>query len=166
MAIEIAVCRRNWLRLPRIWFVSVLRYHPAINCSGKPTEETVKQCACMTMNHVIEQLGIPPERLILYLHPPILKRRYGHSLGSAISVYLSVFAAKTRDCSVAGIILQVGSPCCIHCRAALCPCIASRLTVASAPRRISMRRWILYSFLENFIPDSGRKESRDIHSRN
>ncbi|KAK8792444.1 hypothetical protein WA588_004940 [Blastocystis sp. NMH] len=84
--------------LSKSLYVDVIGYdYPGYGlCPGKPTEETVKQCACMTMNHVIEQLGIPPERLILY----------GHSLGSAISVYLSVFAAKTRDCSVAGIILQ------------------------------------------------------------
>ena len=42
-------------------------YRRLTNCRGKPTEETVKQCACMTMNHIIDKFGIPPERLILYL---------------------------------------------------------------------------------------------------
>ena len=70
-------------------------------------EDSLKRCACITMNYLIDKLEIPPKNIILYVKELEVTSRYGHSLGSAISVFLSVFASKTRGCGVAGVILQV-----------------------------------------------------------
>ena len=68
---------------------------------GEMNEDSLKRCACITMNYLIDKLEIPPVKELE------VTSRYGHSLGSAISVFLSVFASKTRGCGVAGVILQV-----------------------------------------------------------
>jgi len=74
---------------------------------GEMNEDSLKRCACITMNYLIDKLEIPPKNIILYVKELEVTSRYGHSLGSAISVFLSVFASKTRGCGVAGVILQV-----------------------------------------------------------
>lgn len=73
---------------------------------GIPSEDSLKSCACTMINYVIDRLSIHPSKLLLYILFSLLTR-YGHSLGSALSVFLSVYISKTRECGVAGVILQV-----------------------------------------------------------
>ncbi|KNB45748.1 hypothetical protein JH06_0677 [Blastocystis sp. subtype 4] len=82
--------------LAKYLYVDVIGYEYPGYGLGEMNEDSLKRCACITMNYLIDKLEIPPKNIILY----------GHSLGSAISVFLSVFASKTRGCGVAGVILQ------------------------------------------------------------
>ena len=76
-------------------------------CRGIPSEESIKQTGCSVLNFIIDTFHIPPNRIILYYFNVSYQYRYGHSLGSAISVFLSVYIFKTREQGVAGVILQV-----------------------------------------------------------
>lgn len=76
-------------------------------CRGIPSEESIKQTGCSVLNFIIDTFHIPPNRIILYYIRVSYQYRYGHSLGSAISVFLSVYIYKTREQGVAGVILQV-----------------------------------------------------------
>ena len=76
-------------------------------CRGIPSEESIKQTGCSVLNFIIDTFHITPNRIILYYIRVSYQYRYGHSLGSAISVFLSVYIYKTREQGVAGVILQV-----------------------------------------------------------
>ncbi|OAO12971.1 serine protease family S09X [Blastocystis sp. ATCC 50177/Nand II] len=80
-------------------FVDVIGYdYPGYGlCGGTPNEKSVQACACTVLNYMIDTMGIGNNQIILY----------GHSLGSAVSAYLAVYASKTRSRGVAGVVLQV-----------------------------------------------------------
>lgn len=82
-------------------------YMRKLTCRGTPNEKSVQACACTVLNYMIDTMGIENNRIILYLLHSPLTYSYGHSLGSAVSAYLAVYASKTRSRGVAGVVLQV-----------------------------------------------------------
>ena len=36
-------------------------------CRGEPTEESLKRCGCTVISYLIDEVGIPPCNLILYV---------------------------------------------------------------------------------------------------
>lgn len=82
-------------------------YKMKLTCRGTPNEKSVQACACTVLNYMIDTMGIGNNQIILYLLHSPLNSSYGHSLGSAVSAYLAVYASKTRSRGVAGVVLQV-----------------------------------------------------------
>ena len=76
---------------------------------GVPSEKSIEACACTVLNYMIDTMGIGSNQIILYPFVSVLRHSYGHSLGSAVSTYLAVYAFKTRSRGVAGVVLQVCS---------------------------------------------------------
>ena len=80
---------------------------------GHSSEESLKSAACTVINYAIDILHIHPNNIVLYYHKLSVTCRYGYSLGSAISVFLSTYILKSRECKVAGLILHVNKECLI-----------------------------------------------------
>ena len=120
-------------------------YKRKLTCRGTPNEKSVQACACTVLNYMIDTMGIGNNQIILYLFHSPLNSSYGHSLGSAVSAYLAVYASKTRSRGVAGVVLQVLSSLSPHLQS----CFMS----------------ISYSFHLRFSVDQGHQQPRHVHPR-
>ena len=58
--------------------------------------------------YLIDELHVNPKRLVLSSLASSVMHRFGHSLGSAVSVFVSLALLQRRQIRVAGLILQVG----------------------------------------------------------
>lgn len=58
--------------------------------------------------YLIDELHVDPKRLVLSSLALSVMHRFGHSLGSAVSVFVSLALLQRRQIRVAGLILQVG----------------------------------------------------------
>lgn len=59
------------------------------------------------VEYLIDEMNVDPSRLVLYGHRVHHFSRFGHSLGSAVSVFVTVALVERRNIRIAGLILQV-----------------------------------------------------------
>ena len=72
-----------------------------------PSEQSIKECGYQVVEYLIGELKVDPSRLILYSLFGCNLSRFGHSLGSAVSVFVTVALVERKNIRIAGLILQV-----------------------------------------------------------
>ena len=72
-----------------------------------PSEQSIKECGYQVVEYLVDELKVDPSRLILYSLFGCDLSRFGHSLGSAVSVFVTVALVERRNIRIAGLILQV-----------------------------------------------------------
>lgn len=71
------------------------------------SEQSIKECGYHVVEYLIDEMNVDPSRLVLYGHRVHHFSRFGHSLGSAVSVFVTVALVERRNIRIAGLILQV-----------------------------------------------------------
>ena len=70
------------------------------------SEQAIKKTGVRVVEYLVNSLRIEPERIVLYYSNRGVISRFGHSLGSAVSLYTAVYLAEKSNIRVGGVILQ------------------------------------------------------------
>lgn len=70
------------------------------------SEQAIKNTGVKVVEYLVNSLRIEPERIVLLYCSNMVSYRFGHSLGSAVSLYTAVYLAEQLDIHVGGVILQ------------------------------------------------------------